>query len=180
MSNTLVVLLTVVVVWLLLLSAGVAASIWALRRSNRVVPGEPTAAPVLWLWSPSRPARLHRRLRTLAAWVSTAPPSTHREAWDRLLAEAVSLDREAAIAARAPHRVRGDGLRDLARQVHQLERLAARLRKLDGPATTAPAGSGHEPTGGLVELQQHVESLESAHGELDALERALRGEPQQP
>ena len=59
----LAILLSVVVVMVLV---GVLFGVfsWQLARSNRVVADAPTTAPILWLWSPTQPARLHRRLRS--------------------------------------------------------------------------------------------------------------------
>lgn len=166
--------LLALVVWVLLLTAVVALGLWALGRHNRVVTSQPTAAPLSWLWSPTQPARLHRRLRTAAGWVDVdaAPARDHLRS--NLLDQAVALDLQVVRAAKAPRHHRRPLVREAAAQVTEVERLAARIHGLASP-TAGAVGTrpGPDPTVAehLRRLREHVELLEEATVELSDIER---------
>ena len=64
---------------------------WRLRRRNRVDPAQPSAAPLRWLASPTEPARLHRRLRTIAH-VGIVNPEIDEHATAEIVTVASRLD----------------------------------------------------------------------------------------
>lgn len=177
-QEVLVALLIIVVVWLVMLSIAAGTAVWTMRRANEVVKGTRSPAPVLWLWSPSKPARLHRRLRHVFTWDSPERPKVHGELWDELEAEAVRLDADIASLTRAPRPVRRRAHAAMAPRVEYLANLAARIRRLEADAT-APRGfeeaeaTEPTPTDGLVELDERIANLESAHNELSDFERLV-------
>src|SRR4051794_22858381 len=90
--------------------------LWRLHRRNRLHPCLATPAPLPWLGSPSRAARLHRRLRAAvmaSGWEGKRRPRRRRatmgvgeerlqELAGELAAEAVTLDHALVAAALAP------------------------------------------------------------------------------
>lgn len=182
MAELLLLLFAIVVAWLVLLSAAVGLGLWALGRHNRVSAAHPTPAPLSWVWSPSSPARLHRRLRTAAGWVEPPPGEHgHDHLRDRLVTQAVTLDHQVVRASGAPRRQRRPLLRDLRGEVAEVERLAVRVHGLSRPADAAASGwSGTEPTVAqhLADLRHHLDLLDAAHAELTDVERfAGLGDP---
>src|SRR5688572_20755962 len=107
----LAILLTVVIVTVL---AGVLLGVfsWQLARSNRILPDTPTTAPILWLWSPTQPARLHRRLRGAVRPLplpaagrrgraaTAGPAGPHLELMQTVASQAVAVDHELVRASR--------------------------------------------------------------------------------
>jgi len=160
------------VVWLVLVVAAVAVVTVTLRRSNRVVASVPGDAPVTWLVSPGRAARLHRRLRTLGTWIAHPAPASHHETWDELLDEMVAVDARIVRAARAGARVRADELDVLEGHVARLEDLAVRLRRVDTDQAWADASP--PPPDRLEVLTNRVGTLEQAHADLARLDEELR------
>lgn len=153
--------------------------LWRLGRRNRLHPSVATTAPVTWLVSPSRPARLHRRLQ---AAVHTAgyrapgrgrrkvPTSSVDELVQELVREATAVDQQLVVAARAPRRVRVRLLGVCDPQVAQLERLAARLAVL----VSAGARPGGAPAAAAIRsLEERLDALESARQEIADLEAML-------
>jgi hypothetical protein len=113
-----------------------------LRRRNAV--GRHRRAPLVWLWSPGRAARLHRRL--MRAWyaahhaargtTSLAAPATALEARAEIIdAELVALAASGALRRRAT-------FADLHARVFELETLTTRLastsRRLDALVPRLP------------------------------------------
>jgi len=162
---------------------------WKLRRRNRVVPSEPSPAPVTWLAMPSQPARMHRRLqvavrvvrlhaglpdrpgrraRTLAPGASSA---TLAELVAQLEAEAAVLDRELTMVARAPRNARRALLVDLDRRVLHVEQLAGRVAQMavDDAGQALPAGD--PAVAALDQLAQQLDALDHARAEVAAAER---------
>jgi hypothetical protein len=164
---------------LALTSVGLGLALWRLARRNRLHPSTPTGAPVPWLVSPARPARLHRRLRAAVLTATFRAPGRGRRkvptsAVDDLVAEllreAVAVDTQLVVAARAPWRVRAR-LLDLAEpQVARLEQLAARLAVL----TSASARPGGAPAAVAIHaLEERLDALEAARQEIADLEAIL-------
>lgn len=150
--------------------------VWRLRRRNRLHPGVPSAAPVLWLWSPSGPARLHRRLRVATATARYQPPRARRRPGGEtevvqlrhdLVQAAAALDDRLVAAARAPRTVRGQLVAGVACDVRRVERLAGRL------ATLVSAGDALAAGGGLDRLDERVTALEAARREISELDALL-------
>ena len=136
---------------------------WRLRRRNRVDPAQPSPAPVRWLASPSEPARLHRRLRTVAH-VGIVNPEIDEHATAEILAVATRLDSRTVLAAAGPSRERRHQLHALRTEVGQLEQLAGRLaRPLTGPAGPAELDTLQL----LADARDEVEQLDrTGHPEL--------------
>jgi len=180
----LLVLLAIMVVMLAATMGSIAFGVWALRRHNRVSPSVPTTAPLVWLCSPSRPARTHRRLRTSAASARRVPrqpdaPDHSRSALSTdLERQAVDLDEWVLWTSRAPSRWRRDHYRAIDEQVRLLEGLTMRLSDLgrvsDHPPATAQAcATDHRRN--LGEAAERLAQLEQAHAEVEALERLTLG-----
>ena len=159
----------IVLVWLVLFAVACVVAVVTLRRANRVVRSVPTEAPITWLLSVSRPARLHRQLRNLGTWTSRSSASSTNGAWNQLLDEVVAADGRLVVAARSNTRVRSTELDALQTTVHRLEDLAVRLRNLDEARdwSSQPAA----PSDALEVLEHRIENLEAAHVDLADLER---------
>jgi hypothetical protein len=154
------------------LAVGVALTMRALIRANRVAPGRRSAAPLSWLVSPRASARLHRRLRRAAgvadvAVVSLAPAAvTLRDVAGELVARATTID-DWLVAAQGLHPVaRRSRLAQLSAEVHEVEGSAARLHQLSCDwrrcLDEATAGRGLA----LPTLDQRLDSVEAALREL--------------
>jgi hypothetical protein len=148
----------------------------SLRRRNRVSPKQATDAPIIWLSAPSRPARLHRRLRAAAAVArmiserSTGEPAPSPTAGlaREIEAEALSIDRQLPLVARLAPRERTAALRQLSGQVNQVERLVSRLSLLDADGR-APTRLGTEGSA-MEELARQLDTLEAARAELRTID----------
>ena len=148
----------------------------SLHRRNRVSPDQRSAAPLVWLSTPSRPARLHRRLRSAVAVArmiaarATAGGHLSRtaELAYELEAEAVSIDHHLPIVARLAPRERTLALRRLAEQVNEVERMVSRLSLLEAEGH-APARMSHHGTA-MQELARQLDALEAARAELRTIE----------
>jgi hypothetical protein len=169
-AEVLAVTALVLIVWMVLSIAAVIAAVVWMGLANRVVPGTRGNAPVTWLVSPSRPARLHRQLRTVGRWATTPSDRTHADLWDDLLAEVVATDRRLVTAARTNPRVRSSRLDEVEAQVSRLDELAARLRQIDDNRTW-PSEATTVPSDGLEILERRLGNIEQAHRDLIDLER---------
>jgi hypothetical protein len=192
METLLIVLLALLLLIGLPLAAVVGTLVWVrwqLRRKNRVVPTQPSPAPVRWLATPNQPARLHRRLqvavrvvrvhagmpdrpgrraRTLSAGGATG---TVGELIAQLEAEAHALDLEIARMARAPRPVRRSALFDLERRVLHVEQLAGRVAQMaiDDAVQALPPGDPN--VAALDRLAEQLDALDAARHEVATLER---------
>jgi hypothetical protein len=180
----------VVVLVVALLATGLALGsvalgllLWRLGRRNRLHPSTPTPAPVAWLLSPARPARLHRRLRAAVLTAHFRAPGRGRrkvptsavdELVAELLREAVAVDHQLVVAARAPLRVRTRLLGVAEPQVAKLEQLAARLAVLVS-ATATPGGA--PAAAAIGALEERLDALEAARQEIADLEAMLQVAP---
>jgi hypothetical protein len=142
----------------------VLAALWVrhrLRRALRIAPGVRSSAPTRWLVSPTAAARLHRRLRTVAAaaaLASTLDPGLASLAGE-LVSEALALEPQ-VIALAGTRRAGSSVRRDLSAQVSELEIVARRLTALSTQPTSAS-----EP-GGASRLRDRLAALEAARREL--------------
>jgi hypothetical protein len=144
----------------------------SLRHRNRISPKQPTEAPIIWLSAPSRPARLHRRLRSAAAVARMIAErngtSRTAELAHEIEAEALSIDRHLPVVARLAPRERTQALRQLSAQVNQVERLVSRLSLIDAddrpPSLLGTEGSAME------ELARQLDTLEAARAELRTID----------
>jgi hypothetical protein len=148
----------------------------SLRHRNRVSPDQRSDAPIVWLSAPSRPARLHRRLRSAVAVArmiagrATAGGQLSRtaELAYELEAEAVSIDRHLPIVARLAPRERTLALRRIGEQVNEVERLVSRLSLLEAE-NSSPARMRHHGSA-MQELARQLDALEAARAELRTIE----------
>ena len=166
-----------------------ATVLWRLRRRNRVHAYLPSTAPLRWLTSPSRAARLHRRLGGAVAasgWEGRRRSRRRRtslgsgeerlqELAGDLASEAVALDHAVVAASLAPRRARRHVLDTIEPSIVRLERVAGRLAAL-----RVGTGSGllADPAS-LDCLEEQLDVLEAARLEVDELEALLRvpGDP---
>jgi hypothetical protein len=168
----LAVLLIVFAVSLVVLFVLAGLGVWHLGRKNRVSPTSKTMAPLTWLASPSRAARLHRRLKVAVLTVRSIPrrPGDEQISVSRAAAcvdlerHAVSLDEWLWWTKRAPARVRRQHYDAIEAQVYEVESLAVRLSHL----TPAAAGPHHATTAAdlLADIARQIDILEDAHREV--------------
>lgn len=171
-------LLWIMLVWFVVFAVALTVAVVTLRRANRVVPGVRCQAPVTWLYSPSRPARMHRQLRSLGMWVTHPPPVVHQQLWSDLTAEIVTTDADLVVAARSNTRIRSGELDGVAARIVRLEDLAGRLRDLE--RFGSPSGQRRPPSDALEVLEHRLGSLEQAHADLVDLERQFGDSRRQP
>jgi K+-sensing histidine kinase KdpD len=149
---------------LVLLAICMVAATWAwnrVRRQLRIAPRVRSKAPTVWLVSPTTAARLHRRLRSLAAsarLASALDPAVTSLA-DDLVAEAVAIEPR-LIAVATTRRAGRSVRRDLSTQVGELEAVARHLVRL-----SSEPGSWAEPRQ-ATHLLERVVALEAAREEL--------------
>ncbi|HEY5154548.1 MAG TPA: hypothetical protein VIJ47_07430 [Acidimicrobiales bacterium] len=182
MREVLIALMAFTLTWVALAALGFVVLRWRLSRANRVSPAVKSPAGLLWLWAPTRAARLHRRLRTAVAMIHLAPSrrdrSTPTLSVDELRREleyqCVELDQHLVVAARHPRSHRRGLLAALDTQVSEVERLAVRLSAMARPAD-APASGWSEPSTPpevLERLSQQLDLLDAAQAELVQIEQA--------
>ncbi|HET9058628.1 MAG TPA: hypothetical protein VFN61_01810 [Acidimicrobiales bacterium] len=181
MHEWLVLLLTFLVAPVALVAGAVAVVANHLQRANRLLPGRKFRdAPLRWLWSPSIPAMMHRRLRLACQLASSiAPPSPARRRWARtaktasvdaiaglagdVVKEAMSVDQHVFAASCMPRGLgKARALDDLELQVRAVEDAARRVHQLAARRNSLSLGHG---TGDL-NLQQRIKAMEEAFGEL--------------
>jgi hypothetical protein len=187
MAEVLTFVLVATALTLTLGAALTATTLWRLRRRNRLHPCLPTTAPVRWLWSHKRAARLHRRLRSAIAasgWEGKRRSRRRRspdaseerlqELAGDLASEAVALDHALVAAALAPRHARRHVLDTIEPSIRRLEGVAGRLAGLRvGTARLVADGET------LDLLEEQLDVLEAARLEVDELEALLRvpGDP---
>ena len=182
MGDILLFLAAMLVTWLALFGLGMVLVRWRLSRANRVSPAVRSAAPLRWLYSWARPARLHRRLRAAVALIHLSPSPRTREAPSLsvdalrrdLEYQAVELDQHLVVAARHPRSHRRGLLRSLEVQVTEIETLAVRLSSMMRP-TDIPSSGWAGPTAPsdvLERIGEQLDLLDAAQTELVEIERA--------
>lgn len=182
MRDLLLFLLALLVTWAALFGLGLVLVRWRLARANRVSPAVKSPAPLHWLSSWSKPARLHRRLRAAVALIHLSPsprarqaPSLSVDALRRDLEyQAVELDQHLVVAARHPRAYRRGLLKSLDQQVVTIEALAVRLSTMMRPAD-APSTGWDGPVASpdvLQRIGQQLDLLDAAQTELIEIERA--------
>jgi hypothetical protein len=143
--------------------------LWRLRCRNRVVPGQPTMAPLTWLAVPSGPARMHRRLRTAIGVARLAAGMPGADAIIRdLELHAVAVDGHLVLASRL-RTGRLPAMRALITQVVGIEGVAHRLATtaVESQRTPALAGETADP---LARIAERLDALEAARHDLVRLE----------
>ena len=131
---------------------------WRLRRRNRVDPARPSAAPLRWLASPTEPARLHRRLRTIAH-VGIVNPEIDDHATAEIVTVASRLDHQVVLAAVGPSAERRTRIRQLRVEVNELEHVTGRLTR---PLTGPPGHRELDTLALLAAAREEVEQLDRA------------------
>ena len=182
MREVLIALLAFTLTWVALAALGFVVLRWRLSRANRVSPAVKSPARLLWLWAPSRAARLHRRLRAAVAMIHLAPSrrdrSTPSLSVDELRRElehqCVELDQHLVVAASHPRTHRRGLLGALEAQVSEVEQLAMRLSAMSRPAGTPSSGwqAPATPPEVLERMSQQLDLLDAAQAELVEIERA--------
>lgn len=167
-----------VVVLALFSSVGI-ATLWRLRRRNRLHPNISTGVPLSWLVHPGEPARLHRRLRAAVATASFRAPGRGRrrlpassvdDLVEALLAEAAAIDEQLVLAGRAPRAVRRRIVAVARPQVAKVEALAGRLAVI----VSSNARPGGMPTANAIQaIEDRLDLLEVSRQEIIDLEAAL-------
>lgn len=191
MRDLLVALSLVVVMWIVFVVAAAFVLRWRLHHANRVSPHARSDAPLTWLVSPSRPARLHRRLRSdmrgLELAVPRSSPTTTTPSLSvaalrhQLDDQAAALDHMVVLASHQPRAQRRQALDELEAQIESLEGIAARLTRLHRIPETTPSLPVESPTPDALDaISRQVELLESAHEEVTALDRGLVRPPSRP
>ena len=170
MNDVLMALVVLVVASIVVTLAAAALGVWILCRTNRVHPRSRAGAPVVWLVSPARPARTHRRLRSSVRSTLGHPdwPDALRDALDELHEHAVRLDTELVRVARLPRPDRRREVAALGSQVVLVERTAVRLVGLARTPPTAVAAGAAPGEDGLSTLVERVRLIEAARHELAA------------
>ncbi|MHB1533517.1 MAG: hypothetical protein ACYC1D_02720 [Acidimicrobiales bacterium] len=152
------------------------------RRANRLVADRPTAAPLTWVWSPMRPARLHRRLRRACQMVAVAgdvgPPAGRRRRRRtrddvrplaalaaEVTTQAMAVDHQLVLAARSAHPWRSGRISALDAEVHRVESTAVRLGHLHAQWRAHLAASG-APAVPPLDLEERLDAFEWALREL--------------
>jgi len=182
MRNVLIALMAFTLTWVALAALGFVVLRWRLSRANRVSPAVRSPARLLWLWAPSRAARLHRRLRVAVAMIHLAPSrrdrSTASLSVDELRCEleyqCVELDQHLVVAARHPRTHRRGLLSALEIQIVEAELLAVRLASMARPDMTPSSGwnTPSTPPEVLQRMSQQLDLLDAAQVELVEIERA--------
>jgi hypothetical protein len=140
------------------------ATVWMLKRLNRVDPRTPTRAPLRWLWSIGRCARLHRRLRVAVRNARSARAFTADSVIADLVGHACALDQRLVAVSRTPFLMRIEQLHWVAAEIGHVEHLAARLCGI-------PAGPGPAyPMNGLRDVADRIDALDAARRDLAAVE----------
>jgi hypothetical protein len=185
MKELLLVVMALFFTWLALAGLGLALIRWRMARSNRVSPAVRSAAPLRWLWSVTKAARLHRRLRTAVALIHLAP-SRRAERGERgvslsvdelrrdLEYQAVQLDQHLVVASRHPRSHRRGLLANLEVQVTEVELLSMRLSSMSRPEGIPSSGWQATPAPPEVfeRISAQLDLLDAAQDELMAIERA--------
>ncbi len=165
------ILVSRIVLEILLVAGVVGLILGRARRRLRVSPTQTTRAPVLWLVNFTADARLHRRIRSLAAVArrrGRAHPDDRRSAGRRLAKhvaldlerELVGLDDRLVASARLDTDAQRAVLRALRPEVDRVEALLDRVDLVIEQGTTDPSVT--DLANSLDELEARVERLEQA------------------
>jgi hypothetical protein len=153
----------------------VAGLLWIrhrMRRFLRVRPSTRTQAPTGWALSTIEPARLHRRLRRVAA--SARLSGANGDTTTAALAvqvedEAVRLE-TCLVALSRVWRTDRDARRLMTAQITELEHLAVRLAT-NAASISGPAALTTGAPDSLSELRERLDALDDARRELSTVER---------
>jgi hypothetical protein len=177
MLTTLLLMLVLGLVFgMVALGVGVGLILRAFAERSRLHPSIQTGAPLDWCWSPSAPARLHRRLQSALLPIHPARPGRHRPTGDSLTelvstiaGQATRLDREIIAARRLRGPARRGRLRVLRAEVREIEQLSYRVQE---QRLRMARATGPSPQEALADVHSRLDLLAAADAELTAIEQA--------
>jgi hypothetical protein len=143
-----------------------------MRRFLRVRPATKSPAPTGWALSTAEPARLHRRLRRVAASArlsGASGDSTTTSLAVQVEDEAVRLE-ICLVALSRVWRTDRDARRQMAAQIVELEHLAVRLAT-NAATTSRQAALTSGGIDNLAELRERLDALDDARREVSTVER---------
>jgi hypothetical protein len=145
---------------------------WRMKRYLRVRPTTRSPAPTGWVLSTSEPARLHRRLRRVAAsarvTAANGSPTTTSLAV-QIEDEAVRLE-SCLVALSRIWRTERKARRDLTAQITELEHLTVRVATTSA-TTSRPIALSSGSVDSLSEIRDRLDALDEARRELSTVER---------
>lgn len=181
-----------IVTWAIFVIVALFVVRWRLHLANQVSPRNRSNAPLTWLWSPARPARLHRRLRSDIQSLTLVAPGAQKDSrvqtesslgidaiHQELENQAVTIDHKVVAAShlpRAPKRIALNHLEDQAAQLEALTKRLIRLHHERNSFISEPSTAMAEDP--LHEIDEKLELLESAHEEIASFERSLSLSPE--
>ena len=136
-----------------------------LRRTLRIDPAVRSAAPTVWIVTPTAAARLHRRLRVVAAsarLASTCDPGLSPVA-NELVGEALALEPR-VLAVTGTRRAGASVRRELSASISELEAVARRLASLSNQPLSASEANA------ATRLRDRLTAIEAARQELAEIE----------
>jgi hypothetical protein len=174
-SDTQQVLVAFLIVTTVFCLLSVSALLWiraSMRRHMRVRPSTKSPAPTGWALSTSEPARLHRRLRRIAASARVA--GTNTDLTTAAVAvevedEAVRLER-CLVVLSGVWRTERDARKDLAAQITELEHLTARL-VTSAAARSNQAALESGTVNSLTQIRERLDALDAARTEVSIVEQ---------
>ena len=131
----------------------------ALKRSNQVVAGVHTPAPLGRLASGRREATLHRRLRACGRRLALVPPTEDvADVITRLRIELVELDGYLVTVSRRPTRDRRADRQQVHERIRDIEDIVRRVEERTRTELVSPS-----------ELNERLDMLEAADDDLNEL-----------
>jgi hypothetical protein len=144
---------------------------WRMRLYLRIRPSSRSLAPTGWALSTSEPARLHRRLRRVAASARVAgsqgDPAAALVA-TQIEDEAVRLE-ACLVALSRVWRVERPARKELTNEIVELEHLTVRLATSASATRAAALGAGSVDA--MSALRERLEALEEARVELNTVDQ---------
>lgn len=150
-----------------LVEAGVvtATTLW-LRRRNQVVAGVKSPAPLTWLSSGRREAKLHRRLRSSGRRLALVPPTEDvSEIITRLRIELTEIDSYLVVVSRRPTPARRADRKVVEERIKDIETLVRRVEERTRSELVS-----------LDELHERLDLLDAADTELDEIAKQVERE----
>jgi hypothetical protein len=152
-------LLAISAAFLLVVVGGAFAIRLTLSRRNRVVAGVKSPAPLTWLSSGRKEAKLHRRLRRVGRRLALVPPTDDvADVITRLRIELVELDGHLVTVARRPTPARRADRTVIKERVERIEALVRRVEERSRSEVVS-----------LDELTERLDMLDAADSELNEL-----------
>jgi hypothetical protein len=133
------------------------------RRSQEIVPGVASEAPLDWVGSHTPEAKMHRRLGEAMSGLRAATDNDGliTANVDVVEREALKIEQQLVAASHLAPRLKGPAIDELGTAVDQIENVAAQLIQ-----RSSELSSGDVQTQ-LAELSQRLDLLDAARAELD-------------